>query len=89
MTPVKATADERGVANIVGLPAASVQLHVESGGFTARDVPVTLRRGANTHTVTLAIEGFQEQVQVDDTAFIATSFPDFAEMMRGLGADYS
>jgi 3-phosphoshikimate 1-carboxyvinyltransferase len=28
-------------------------------------------------------------VQVDDTAFIATSFPDFIPMMRSLGADFS
>ena len=28
-------------------------------------------------------------VKVDDTAFIATSFPDFIPMMRGLGADFS
>lgn len=28
-------------------------------------------------------------VAVDDTAFIATSFPDFIPMMRGLGADFS
>ena len=26
---------------------------------------------------------------VDDTAFIATSFPDFVPMMRRLGGDYS
>jgi 3-phosphoshikimate 1-carboxyvinyltransferase len=26
-------------------------------------------------------------VKVDDTGFIATSFPGFTEMMRGLGAD--
>jgi 3-phosphoshikimate 1-carboxyvinyltransferase len=26
-------------------------------------------------------------VKVDDTAFIATSFPGFVAMMRGLGAD--
>ncbi len=30
-----------------------------------------------------------EPVTVDDAAFIATSFPGFAEMMRGLGADFS
>jgi 3-phosphoshikimate 1-carboxyvinyltransferase len=30
-----------------------------------------------------------EPVKVDDAAFIATSFPGFAEMMRGLGADLS
>jgi 3-phosphoshikimate 1-carboxyvinyltransferase len=28
-------------------------------------------------------------VKVDDTAFIATSFPDFIPMMRGLGAQFS
>lgn len=28
-------------------------------------------------------------VKIDDTGFIATSFPDFVPMMRGLGADFS
>jgi 3-phosphoshikimate 1-carboxyvinyltransferase len=28
-------------------------------------------------------------VKVDDTSFIATSFPDFIPMMRGLGADFA
>jgi 3-phosphoshikimate 1-carboxyvinyltransferase len=27
--------------------------------------------------------------RIDDSAFIATSFPGFVEMMRGLGADLS
>jgi 3-phosphoshikimate 1-carboxyvinyltransferase len=31
----------------------------------------------------------EKPVRVDDTAFIATSFPGFTEMMRGLGADLS
>jgi len=31
----------------------------------------------------------EKPVRVDDTAFIATSFPGFVEMMRGLGADYA
>jgi 3-phosphoshikimate 1-carboxyvinyltransferase len=30
-----------------------------------------------------------KSVKVDDTAFIATSFPDFVPMMRGLGAEFS
>ena len=30
-----------------------------------------------------------QPVKVDDTAFIATSFPDFIPMMRSLGADFS
>jgi 3-phosphoshikimate 1-carboxyvinyltransferase len=31
----------------------------------------------------------EQGVQVDDTAFIATSFPDFTGLMRALGADFS
>ena len=31
----------------------------------------------------------ENPVMVDDAAFIATSFPGFVEMMRGLGADLS
>jgi len=31
----------------------------------------------------------EKPVQIDDSAFIATSFPGFTEMMRGLGADLS
>jgi 3-phosphoshikimate 1-carboxyvinyltransferase len=33
--------------------------------------------------------GSEQAVQVDDAAFIATSFPGFADLMRSLGADYS
>ena len=66
--PVKVVADEHGVATIPGLAAAAAQIHVEAAGFLAHDAQATLRRGTNTQTVTLAIEGFQEQVQVDDTA---------------------
>jgi 3-phosphoshikimate 1-carboxyvinyltransferase len=33
--------------------------------------------------------GAENPVGVDDTAFIATSFPGFADLMRGLGADLS
>jgi 3-phosphoshikimate 1-carboxyvinyltransferase len=33
--------------------------------------------------------GSEQPVGVDDAAFIATSFPGFAELMRGLGADLS
>jgi hypothetical protein len=65
---VKVVADERGVATIPGLPTSAVQLHVEAAGFVPHDLPLTLRRGANNQTVTLTIEGFQEQVLVDDAA---------------------
>ena len=33
--------------------------------------------------------GSDQPVNVDDTAFIATSFPGFVEMMRSLGAEFS
>ncbi len=33
--------------------------------------------------------GTTQPMTVDDTAFIATSFPDFTGLMRGLGADFS
>ena len=33
--------------------------------------------------------GAAKPVRVDDAAFIATSFPGFADLMRGLGADLS
>jgi 3-phosphoshikimate 1-carboxyvinyltransferase len=31
----------------------------------------------------------EQPVNVDDTAFIATSFPGFVEMMRSIGAEFS
>jgi 3-phosphoshikimate 1-carboxyvinyltransferase len=33
--------------------------------------------------------GSEHPVGVDDAAFIATSFPGFADLMRGAGADLS
>jgi len=33
--------------------------------------------------------GAEKAVRVDDTAFIATSFPDFIPIMRSLGAEFS
>jgi 3-phosphoshikimate 1-carboxyvinyltransferase len=33
--------------------------------------------------------GSEQPVRIDDGSFIATSFPGFVELMRGLGADLS
>jgi len=33
--------------------------------------------------------GSEQGVSVDDAAFIATSFPGFTDLMRGLGGDFS
>src|SRR5689334_23351130 len=53
--PVKAVANDRGVATLQALPAVTAQLHIESAGFLSQDMPITLRRGANNQTVTLNI----------------------------------
>jgi hypothetical protein len=67
-SPATAAADERGVATFATLPIGSAQLRVDAPGFVSFDAPLTLRRGANNQTATLTIEGFQEQVVVDDAA---------------------
>jgi hypothetical protein len=65
--PVTGTSDERGVAELVGAPIGTATLHVEFPGFLPNEQQVTLKRGSNAQNVTLAIEGFQEQVVVSDT----------------------
>lgn len=65
---VEAGLDDRGVASLQDLPIGSVQLYVESEGFAPVDRTITLRRGANTQTVALAVAGLLEQVTVTDTS---------------------
>ena len=66
--PVTVTSDDRGVATVPVLAIGPVKLHVEFPGFDLFDSTLTLRRGANNQNVTLTIAGFQEQVEVSDTA---------------------
>lgn len=66
--PLTATSDERGLATVPDIPVGAVQLHVEFPGFLPTEMPLTLRRGANNQNVELKIEGFQEEVVVQDTA---------------------
>ena len=79
--PLKIAADERGLANLAALPVGTVQLHVESPGFLPYDAPLTLRRGLNNQTVTLKIEGFQEQVVVDETAVQASGSAETTKVL--------
>ncbi|KJC61808.1 3-phosphoshikimate 1-carboxyvinyltransferase [Bradyrhizobium sp. LTSPM299] len=58
--------------------------HVEGGGLVATHMDHRIAMSALV--MGLASD---KPVKVDDTAFIATSFPDFIPMMRSLGADFS
>jgi 3-phosphoshikimate 1-carboxyvinyltransferase len=57
--------------------------HVAGGGLVATHMDHRIAMSALV--MGLAAE---KPVKVDDTAFIATSFPDFIPMMRGLGAEF-
>jgi len=58
--------------------------HVPGGGIVATHMDHRIAMSALV--MGLASD---KPVKVDDTAFIATSFPDFIPMMRSLGADFS
>jgi 3-phosphoshikimate 1-carboxyvinyltransferase len=58
--------------------------HVPGGGLVATHMDHRIAMSALV--MGLAAD---KPVKVDDTAFIATSFPDFIPMMRGLGAAFS
>ena len=58
--------------------------HVPGGGLVATHMDHRIAMSALV--MGLAAD---KPVKVDDTAFIATSFPDFVPMMRSLGAEFS
>jgi 3-phosphoshikimate 1-carboxyvinyltransferase len=58
--------------------------HVEGGGLVATHMDHRIAMSALV--MGLASD---RPIKVDDTAFIATSFPDFIPMMRALGAEFS
>ncbi|MDE2068023.1 MAG: 3-phosphoshikimate 1-carboxyvinyltransferase, partial [Bradyrhizobium sp.] len=58
--------------------------HVEGGGLVATHMDHRIAMSALV--MGLASD---KPVRVDDTAFIATSFPDFIPMMRSLGAEFA
>ena len=58
--------------------------HVPGGGLVATHMDHRIAMSALV--MGLAAD---KPVKVDDTAFIATSFPDFVPMMRALGAEFS
>lgn len=58
--------------------------HVSGGGVVATHMDHRIAMSALVMGLTS-----DKPVKVDDTAFIATSFPDFIPMMRTLGADFT
>jgi 3-phosphoshikimate 1-carboxyvinyltransferase len=58
--------------------------HVPGGGFVSTHMDHRIAMSA----LVMGLASDQP-VKVDDTAFIATSFPDFIPMMRDLGAEFS
>jgi 3-phosphoshikimate 1-carboxyvinyltransferase len=56
--------------------------HVPGGGLVATHMDHRIAMSALVMGL-----GSEQPVQVDDAAFIATSFPGFAELMRSLGAE--
>ena len=58
--------------------------HVPGGGLVATHMDHRIAMSALVMGLASA-----KPVKVDDTAFIATSFPDFIPMMRSLGAEFS
>jgi hypothetical protein len=64
--PVTYKSDEKGLAISPGLTPGDVVVHVEFPGFIPFEAPLNLKRGAQNQIVTLHIEGFKAEVQVND-----------------------
>jgi hypothetical protein len=62
--PVSVQSDERGLASLTALAAGAAKVRVEFAGFDPYVGTLTLRRGANTQTVTLQLGGLEEEVVV-------------------------
>jgi len=79
-----------------GLKACGVRVEEEPEGFTVFGGPVLGGATVTTHgdhriAMSHLVLGLasKEPVSVDEPGMIATSFPGFSELMRGLGADIS
>ena len=66
--PIVFESDEHGVAASPALTAGAVTVQVEFPGFMPFAAPLTLKRGANSETVTLEIEGFTTEVEVSQAS---------------------
>jgi hypothetical protein len=66
--PITFVSDEHGVAASPTLAPGTVRVQVEFPGFLPFEAPLTLRRGAMNETVTLEIEGFKDEVVVNEAS---------------------
>src|SRR5687767_3431773 len=57
--PIVFQSDDHGVATSPALTPGAVTVQIEFPGFNQFEAPLTLKRGANSETVTLEIEGFK------------------------------
>ena len=89
---------DRLIAVARGLAACGVQVAVDDETLTVHGAGGPVPGGARIqadldHRVAMAFLvlglGAKAPVEIDDAATIDTSFPDFAGLMRGLGADIS
>jgi 3-phosphoshikimate 1-carboxyvinyltransferase len=86
---LEATADMLRV-NGVKVEISGNDMIVEGKGHVAGDGLVATHMDHRIAMSALVMGlASDKPVKVDDTAFIATSFPDFIPMMRGLGAEFS
>ncbi|HLZ68068.1 MAG TPA: 3-phosphoshikimate 1-carboxyvinyltransferase [Aliidongia sp.] len=94
----RAREGERLTAVVNGLAACGVRIAVDHDTLTIQGAGGPVPGGSRIetgrdHRVAMAFLalglGAKAAVEIDDAAAIETSFPDFAGLMRGLGADIS
>src|SRR5688572_3124579 len=65
--PITVITDERGVVTIPALPVGALKVHVEFSGFETYEGVLTMRRGANNQTITMALGGLTDEVVVSES----------------------
>ena len=96
LTELRVKESDRLAAIVDGLRVNGVECDVEQDDLIVHGTGARARGGGTVathmdHRIAMAflVMGMASErpVAVDDTGFIATSFPGFADMMRGLGAE--
>jgi 3-phosphoshikimate 1-carboxyvinyltransferase len=97
LAELKVKESDRLAATAAGLAANGVGASVDGDTLTVHGTGGPVRGGGRVAThldhriamafLTLGLAS-EQPVTVDDTAMIATSFPEFLDLMRQLGADY-